>query len=531
MSALIRYASLARLRLVLGLALVGLVFAPSASGAAAPLDTVTAFGSGLHFAELNVSAQSGPSGENPSGTAGFILALPPVFSPVLIAGAVTCLNVNGHTAVVNLRDQATSEIWTLALVDNGGNGTISTDFGRAPTDCSRIANGTPETMRDGSRVTVFDALSVTTVFPADGATGVGAGTPVLAVFDAPMDHASTAAAFTLKRTSDNSPVAGKVGWYYGVPIFVPSSPLAPSTQYTATISTAATDQNGFNLGSPKTWSFNTEPAPTATFMYPSAGASGVYPNVPVLAVFSTAMDQASTAAAFTLKRTSDNTPVAGKVVWYYGVPIFVPSGDLGTGVQYTATISTAAKDQKGTPLAAPVSWQFTTINQPIIDSVYPAAGATGVATSSPVVAIFSEAMDHASTQAAFTLKRTSDNSPVAGSVIWYYGVPIFIPSSALAPNTAYTATIAGTATDQSGRTLANPTSWVFTTGSTASASVARAFRWSSPSPSHPLSAAHHTRRPPRLNPSHRPIPHPISESLRQLERRLQNFATHARHRQ
>jgi hypothetical protein len=191
----------------------------------------------------------------------------------------------------------------------------------------------------------------------------------------------------------------------------------------------------------------------------------------------------------------------------------------------------AAKDQNGNALSVAMSWQFATINQPIIDSVYPATGATRVGTTSPVLAIFSEAMDHPSTQAAFTLKRTSNNTPVAGSILWNGDrAPIFFPASPLASNTTYTATIAGTAKDQSGRTLANPTSWVFTTGTTA-ASVARAFRWSTPSPSHPRRAAHHTGRPSRSNARHRRIPHPLSQHLKQLERRLQHFAKHARHRQ
>ncbi len=50
--------SLRRLRVVLGLALMGLVFAPGAAGAA-QLDTVTATGSGGLYTNVNINAQSG----------------------------------------------------------------------------------------------------------------------------------------------------------------------------------------------------------------------------------------------------------------------------------------------------------------------------------------------------------------------------------------------------------------------------------------------------------------------------------------
>ena len=40
----------------------------------------------------------------------------------------------------------------------------------------------------------------------------------------------------------------------------------------------------------------------------------------------------------------------------------------------------------------------------------------------------------------------------------------FTPASALAANAQYTAAIAGSAKDLGGNTLANPTSWRYTTG-------------------------------------------------------------------
>ena len=249
------------------------------------------------------------------------------------------------------------------------------------------------------------------------------------------------------------------------------------------------------------------PNPTVTSVTPTAGQTGVYPNKSVYEVFSAPMNEAATQAAFSLAPTAGGAPVAGSFSWYGPtVMIFTPNTDLQTGVQYTANISTAAKDQNGTPLASAKTWQFTTINQPVIDRISPAAGASGVGTSSPAYAIFSEAMNHTTTAAAFSLARSSDGSPVPGTVSFYGDtVPIFTPSSPLAVNTTYTATISGSATDQAGHSLANPTSWQFTTGTSAQAQIAR---FGSPAP---LAGAR--------------IPAPLSARVTRLQRRLRTLVS------
>ena len=129
------------------------------------------------------------------------------------------------------------------------------------------------------------------------------------------------------------------------------------------------------------------------------------------------MDKASAQAAFSLKRTSDGAPVSGAFGWYGPATLlFQPDADLAPGTQYTATVTTAAKDLAGNPLPAAKSWQFTTSNPPIIKSVSPADGASNVAPGSLTIAFFNKDMDKASAQAAFSLKRTSDGAPVSGSL-------------------------------------------------------------------------------------------------------------------
>ncbi len=168
MFALRRYALPRRLQVVLGLALMGLVFAPTAS-AAAPLDTVTATGGGSGYdlyTSVNISAESDSSGQNPAGSVSFHVGQPP--SDFAFSGPVTCLSVTGPdhgagtlaaptTAVMNA--QTNFGLETIQLVDNGGGGVdamFAAEFAfRAPSDCSPISPPFTVPLTSG-RAVVFD---------------------------------------------------------------------------------------------------------------------------------------------------------------------------------------------------------------------------------------------------------------------------------------------------------------------------------------------------------------------------------------
>ena len=72
------------------------------------------------------------------------------------------------------------------------------------------------------------------------------------------------------------------------------------------------------------------------------------------------MDKPTAEAAFSLKRTSDGAAVSGSFSWYGNALILVPNAALAAGTQYTVSVSTAAKDLAGNPLANPVTWSYTT---------------------------------------------------------------------------------------------------------------------------------------------------------------------------
>ena len=102
-------------------------------------------------------------------------------------------------------------------------------------------------------------------------------------------------------------------------------------------------------------------APLVSSTAPAGGSVGVDPRAVVSVTFNEAMDTASAEAAFALRKTSDGSPVAGSFSWSDKTMRFTPSAPLAEGVQYSATVSTSARDIAGNRLAQTKEWSFKTI--------------------------------------------------------------------------------------------------------------------------------------------------------------------------
>lgn len=96
---------------------------------------------------------------------------------------------------------------------------------------------------------------------------------------------------------------------------------------------------------------------------------------------------------------------------------------------------------------------------PSVVSVAPADGTANVSPATPIQVVFSEEMDRASTESAFTLLPSTE-----GSFRWVNGVLYFSPDAAWNSNTQYAVTIDANARDIAGNNLAASYSWQFTTG-------------------------------------------------------------------
>jgi hypothetical protein len=98
----------------------------------------------------------------------------------------------------------------------------------------------------------------------------------------------------------------------------------------------------------------------------------------------------------------------------------VPTVELPSTTLYAVSVSVAAKDVAGNAMAAPFSSSFTTgvapdRTPPTIVSVTPASNTTGVIRTASITVNFSEAMDLASSQAAFSVAAPAG---VTGTFTW-----------------------------------------------------------------------------------------------------------------
>jgi hypothetical protein len=332
--------------------------------------------------------------------------------------------------------------------------------------------------------------AVTSTVPASGATNVPLNQKVAATFNTPMTASTITAAgtFTLATTTGATAVPGTVTYdtSSNTAIFTPTAALTASTQYTATVTTAAQSAQGNAMLANYVWSFTTGTAanaiaPTVTSTNPATAAVNVPLNQKVAATFSTSMDPSTISAAgtFTLAATVGGAAVPGTVSYAGNTALFTPTANLAASTQYTATITTAAKDLTGVAMAANYVWSFTTgvatnLVGPTITVTNPASAAVNVFIDTTVNATFSAAMDPTTiNNGSFTLAVAGvGGAPVSGTVTYDSAsrIATFMPSANLTANTQYTATISNTVKDLSGNALASgpastpPDPWSFTTG-------------------------------------------------------------------
>jgi hypothetical protein len=108
---------------------------------------------------FQIDAHSGPSGENPTGSA--LITPSELGSP--FGGPITCLAVSGNVAIFNFEALPVStSVETFVATDSPAGDQIAfVGPGRAPTDCSPVANPANEPLRSGD-IVVVDAQPLPT---------------------------------------------------------------------------------------------------------------------------------------------------------------------------------------------------------------------------------------------------------------------------------------------------------------------------------------------------------------------------------
>ena len=214
--------------------------------------------------------------------------------------------------------------------------------------------------------------TVTSTVPLNGATGVPLNQIVSATFSVPMNPA-TINGTTFSLTGPGATAVTGLVAYAAVGntlTFTPTANLAPSTLFTATITTGAQDLAGIGLASNYVWTFTTGTAIAATApeivsTVPANAAINVALNQAVSATFTEAMNPLTITTATFLLTGPGGTAVAATVSYdaVDFIATLTPTAPLIASSSYTATVTNGATDLTGNPLGtsgAPNPWTFTT---------------------------------------------------------------------------------------------------------------------------------------------------------------------------
>ena len=196
--------------------------------------------------------------------------------------------------------------------------------------------------------------------PLNNQVGVDLNKTVTATFNMSMDPLTiNATTFTVKQGINA--VVGTVTYTGSTASFNSTLPFATNTVYTATITTGAKNLAGTAMAANYVWTFTTGTslAPIVISTDPTSNAVNVPLNKVITASFNMPMDPL-TINFTTFKLSKSGLPVAGTVTYSGSTASFTPSSNLSINANYTATITTGAKNPAGNSLANNYVWNFTT---------------------------------------------------------------------------------------------------------------------------------------------------------------------------
>lgn len=285
--------------------------------------------------------------------------------------------------------------------------------------------------------------------------------PVIIVFDQPMDRPSVERAFKIQP-----PVAGSFNWPNDTTLaFNPTTPFGRAASYKVTVAEEAKSAKGLALKEPFSFRFNTvgylevtevQPAPDATEVATDALVTVMFnrPVVPLTAI----SEQAGLPQPLTF-----DPPVTGEGQWLNtSIYTFRPEEGFAPATTYKARVAAGLEDTTGGVLAEDYVWHFTTA-MPTVVWTAPADGEIMVAPTQVISITFTQFMDHASVEERFSLVEET-GAVVQGDFRWEGKVMAFVPSTPLALETGYVATLeAGVKAARGEGRIVEPYSWRFTT--------------------------------------------------------------------
>jgi len=266
--------------------------------------------------------------------------------------------------------------------------------------------------------------------------------PVLITFDQPMNPTTTGAAFSIEPK-----VAGEVKVQGDELSFLPGEQLKRDAQYQVTVTATASSQAGLPLQQPVSFKFTTVGFLEVTGTQPTDGADNTAVDDTITVAFNRpvvpltgAGDQANLPQPLIITPT-----IPGKGEWINtSIYRFTLENGLAASTSYSVTVKAGLEDSTGGLLAEPYTFGFRTADPTIVR--WQPENTINVKIEGTISVTFSMPMDHASTQAAFSLVDDA-GKPVAGAFTWAQNDMElgFKPAQVLKFGVAYEAAVAATA--------------------------------------------------------------------------------------
>ena len=299
------------------------------------------------------------------------------------------------------------------------------------------------------KVVAGPAVPPEVVGNAPTGTDVPATASISVNFSKPMDHASVQSAF-----STSPAINGSFSWSGNNMIYTPVN-LSYNTTYNVTVGTGARDSAGINMLLAYNWSFTTVQDTTNPTIIGNTPTGTNEPLITKITVtFSEAMNPASVQSAF-----STSPATTGSFSWSGNVMTYTPGSKLNSSRTYNVTVGTAATDLAGNNMSVPFDWNFITMDEDLIPPtvIGKSPDGTDVSLAARIMVNFSEPMDQASVQSAFSTSPSTN-----GSFSWSGNNMTYTPVL-LSYNTTYNVTVGTGAMDSAGNNMSPAYSWPFTT--------------------------------------------------------------------
>ncbi len=272
--------------------------------------------------------------------------------------------------------------------------------------------------------------------------------PLSITFDQAMDRASVEQALRLEPF-----LAAQLSWEDDrVLQLVPEEGWPRATSFRLTLGTTAQAENGLALEDAYQFEARTIGNLEVTSATPAEGAEGVAADARIVVTFNRpVVALVSTADLAALPVPVEIVPaVEGTGEWLNtSIYQFTPSEALQGGTDYTVTVKGGLETVTGAVLETDYVWQFRTL-APQILNIVPRPNEQGVLLDRSVVVTFSQPMDPASTEEAFTLLAYGQRVPGAFSWSDDDTTLTFTPDGLLNIDTVYALNIGPEARSKSG---------------------------------------------------------------------------------